>query len=164
MTTAAGVRTWDEPAGAASPRGWLRVGPMCVGFYLDYGPDHYRSPHVYCRPDKPCRECQPGNVLAVRYPDGPGLDGPRESRFFETVDAARSWVETGAATTAEYDTGYREQAAWLRREDLSLAGAVQCLGSREATLDSGDDFNRGGNDATAEYVTRTREQLAASAE
>jgi hypothetical protein len=95
MTVTQAAARWDEPAGAASPRGWLRAGDTCTGFYLDYGPEHYRSPHVYCRPDKPCRECQPGNVLAARYPDGPGLDGPRESRFFETVDAARSWVETG---------------------------------------------------------------------
>jgi hypothetical protein len=98
MTTT--TRCWDEPAGATSPRGWLNAGNFCVGFYLDYGPDHYRSPHEYCQPDHPCRDCQPGNVLAVRYPEGPGAEQPRGSRYFETVQAARSWVETGQVTRA----------------------------------------------------------------
>jgi hypothetical protein len=71
MATAQGMR-WDEPAQATSPRGWLMTGGTCAGFYLDYGPDHYRSPHDYCRPEQLCPQCQPGNVLAVRYPAGPG--------------------------------------------------------------------------------------------
>lgn len=87
---------WDEPPGCASPRGWLRAGGTCTGFYLDYGAGHYRSPHQYCRPDGLCPECQPGSVLAVRYPGGPGSDGPRGSRWCETVAAARKWVETGS--------------------------------------------------------------------
>jgi hypothetical protein len=89
-------RRWDEPAGAVSPRGWLHENETVTGFYLDYGPEHYRSPHEYCQPGRLCRECQPGNVLAVRYPGGPGSGGPRDSRFCETVAEARGWVETGA--------------------------------------------------------------------
>ena len=98
---------WDEPECAASPRGWLMAGGMCVGFYLDYGPEHYRTGHTteiypgkvvsFCRPDgRPdvsCRDCQPGNVLAVRYPAGPGTD--QRSRYVETVGQAREYVETG---------------------------------------------------------------------
>jgi hypothetical protein len=97
---------WDEPAGCASPRGWLLAGADCVGFYLDYGPGHYRSPHsetlntingpivrVWCQPGSECRECQPGNLLAVRYPGGPGT--PSASRYFETAAEARGWIETG---------------------------------------------------------------------
>jgi len=98
--------TWDEPAGATTPRGWLLAGEMCTGFYLTYGPGHYRSPHssilntingplerVWCQPGHECRECQPGDILAVRYPGGPGTQ--TSSRYFETVAEARKWVETG---------------------------------------------------------------------
>lgn len=94
------VSKWDEPEGAVTPRGWLRQGETCVGHYLDYGPDHYRSQHEYCRPDDLCRECQPGNVHAVRYPDGPGSE-PRESGYFETIDQARQFVEHGGQPVAE---------------------------------------------------------------
>lgn len=89
------MNRWDEPAGAVSPRGWLhRADGVTVGFYLDYGPDYYRSPHPYCTPDRLCRDCQPGNVLAVRYPGGPGTK-PRDSAFVETVGQAREFVATG---------------------------------------------------------------------
>lgn len=93
---------WDEPSGAASPRGWLSIDGICVGFYLDYGTDHYRSPHsgeysgrkvVWCSEARPCREHQPGNILACRYPNGPGTHV--ESRYVETVKQAREFVETG---------------------------------------------------------------------
>lgn len=95
--------TWDEPAGAASPRGWLhRADGNVIGFYLDYGPDHYRSPHEYCQPGRPCPDCQPGNVLAVRYPRGPGTS-PRGSRYVETIEQARGYVETGDAAERPAD-------------------------------------------------------------
>jgi hypothetical protein len=96
---------WDEPAQAATPRGWLMVDGTHVGFYLDYGPDHYRSPHSYdrgdriitfCTADRRCRDHQPGNILAVRYPNGPG-SSPKDSRYVETVEQARRYVESGAA-------------------------------------------------------------------
>ena len=92
--TATSVITWDEPAGCTTPRGWLRVDGTCVGNYLDYGPEHYRSPHAYCQPDRLCPDCQPGSVHAVRYPGGPGST-PHDSRYFETIAEARGWVETG---------------------------------------------------------------------
>lgn len=85
---------WDEPAGAATPRGWFHVRGTCTGFYLDYGPEHYRSPHAYCSPRNLCRTCQPGNVLAVRYPTGPAGQA-RASRYCETIEDARVWIETG---------------------------------------------------------------------
>ena len=91
MTDQMTGQRWDEPAGAASPRGWLHRAGTCVGFYLDYGPDHYRSPHEYCQPGRECRDCQPGNVLAVRYPNGPGAE-PRTSAWVETVAQAREFV------------------------------------------------------------------------
>jgi hypothetical protein len=94
---------WDEPAGAVSPRGWLMQDGTCVGNYLDYGPDHYRSPHEYCRPDDLCRECQPGNVHAVRYPGGPGTD--HESRYFGTPEEARQFVEHGQQPLAVAEGG-----------------------------------------------------------
>ena len=68
-------------------------GGTAVGFYLDYGPDHYRSPHEYCQPGNLCRDCQPGNVLAIRYPGGPGT--AFEWRYVETLDQARRYVQTG---------------------------------------------------------------------
>jgi hypothetical protein len=105
---------WDEPEGCTTPRGWLRVDGTCVGNYLDYGPGHYRSPHaeilstingplerVWCQPDHPCRDCQPGNVHAVRYPDGP--DGGRRGwRYFETIAEAREWIETEATRARDH--------------------------------------------------------------
>jgi hypothetical protein len=101
---------WDEPAGAASPRGWLhRADGECVGFYLDYQAGHSRPGHTteiypgttvsFCKPDDPCRDCQPGNVLAVRYPNGPSTK-PRDSRWAETVELAREFVESGAFALA----------------------------------------------------------------
>ncbi len=93
---------WDEPAQATTPRGWLHAGGTVTGFYLDYGRDHYRPAHdtdaggrvvSFCTADSPCRECQPGDVLAVRYPAGPGT--ARRSRYVETVEQAREWVESG---------------------------------------------------------------------
>ena len=103
------VLTWDEPAGACSPRGWLRSDGMAVGFYLDYGPDHYRTEHAsevrtvtgprmvtWCMPGHLCADCQPGSILAVRYPGGPSdYDGPRASRYVESVAQARAFCETG---------------------------------------------------------------------
>lgn len=104
---ATSTMTWDEPAQASSPRGWLHMGSLVTGFYLDYGPDSHRAPHaemlntvngprmrVWCEPGRECRECQPGNILACRYPDGPGSQGKR-SRYVETVEQARRYVETG---------------------------------------------------------------------
>jgi hypothetical protein len=94
---------WDEPAQASSPRGWLHSGALVVGFYLDYGPEHYRAGHdsdvggrvvSFCTADSPCRDCQPGNVLAVRYPAGPGT-ADRRSRYVVTVADARAYVESG---------------------------------------------------------------------
>ena len=93
---------WDGPAGAATPRGWFYRDGIPRGFYLDYGREHYRSSHDYCQPGAPCRDCQPGNVLAVRYPAGP--DTGRSSRYCETVTAAREYVETGTVTGFTYSS------------------------------------------------------------
>ncbi len=107
ITTASRI-VWEEPAGCTTPRGWLRVNGTCTGNYLYYGPGHYRSPHssildtingplerVWCQPGRKCPTCQPGNIHAVRYPDGPGT--PAASRYFETIPEARQWIETGQA-------------------------------------------------------------------
>ena len=111
MTTMTATTTtvWDEPAGCASARGWLLAGADCVGFYLDYGTGHRRLPHseilstingprvrVWCESGNRCRECEPGNVLAVRYPGGPST--PKGSRYVETAAEARHWVETGTVS------------------------------------------------------------------
>jgi len=77
----------DSNNWATTPRGWLFANDKCVGFYLDYGPNHYRSPHQYCRPNHLCCECQPGNVLAVVNGGG--------SRYVETLDQAKQFVESG---------------------------------------------------------------------
>ena len=105
--TTTDVTVWDEPEGATTPRGWLKVNGTCTGFYLDYGPGHYRTEHssilatingpierVWCQPGRECRECQPGDILAVRYPNGPGST-PHDSRYFESIAGAREWTERG---------------------------------------------------------------------
>jgi len=121
---------WDEPEGAVTPRGWLRqVDGTCVGNYLDYGPEHYRSSHEYCRPDDLCRECQPGNVHAVRYPDGPGSEH-RESGYFQTIGQARQFVEHGRQPTAEAEG----HAAWPMGGKENRAEA-----QRGRRIHSGDD-------------------------
>lgn len=107
--------TCDEPPGSASPRGWLICHATPAGFCLDYGPDNHRPGHQteicpgtvvsFCKPDNMCRECQPGNILAVRYPDGPGTK-PRTSRHVETIGQARQFVETRKA--AGRAAGHRE--------------------------------------------------------
>ena len=101
------LRRWDEPAGAATARGWLRrVGrDRALGFYLDYGHDRNRQPHsseqggrviVWCREGDRCQECEPGTVLAVSTVGDPNLRAP--SRYFETVGEAREWVEAMTET------------------------------------------------------------------
>lgn len=89
---------WDRPQPEASDRAWLRddLGTV-VGFFLDYGPDHYRSPHDYCTADRPCRDCQPGNVLVCAYPAGPST--PTASRYVVTRADAVAWIE-GAVPAA----------------------------------------------------------------
>jgi hypothetical protein len=107
--------TWDEPEGCTSPRGWLQRDGMPIAFYLDYGPDHYRSPHSstvgtmygrrevqWCQPGRECPSCQPGNILCVRYPAGPrDSNTGRASRYVETIAQARTYCETGTLTPAE---------------------------------------------------------------
>ena len=97
---------WDEPEGASSPRGWLHQGGMAVGFYLDYQTDTDRPAHTteiyrghvvsFCSPDKLCKDCQPGSILARRYPGGPGTEAT--ARYVETIAQAREFVETGQVT------------------------------------------------------------------
>lgn len=87
---------------ASSDRGWLFVEGFesSLGNYLDYGPDHYRSPHDYCQDGKcTCALSFPGSVHAVRYPKAkPGnewsfVHGPCEARYFPTVEQAKAWIE-----------------------------------------------------------------------
>lgn len=80
---------------SSTDRGWLfethgspdREDWTCLGHYLDYGRDHYRSPHEYCSPDGcTCRRSQPGNVHAVV------TRGDRPARYFRTPAEARAWI------------------------------------------------------------------------
>ncbi len=93
---------WDayKAPQAASDRGWYVTGGICRGYYLDYGDRHWRGDtcrqcgaHRYIHPadaNKSCRDCEPGNILASRYPAGPST--PSEARYFETVAQAQEWV------------------------------------------------------------------------
>jgi hypothetical protein len=78
---------------AASARGWLFVGTgegrRALGNYLDYGPDHYRSPHEYCGEVCRCAVSQPGSVHAVSSVTS-------RSRYCETVEQAKAWIESEA--------------------------------------------------------------------
>src|SRR5262249_36315544 len=129
---------WDEPEGAVSPRGWLKRDGTTAGFYLDYGPDHYRSPHgetrsdgryvQYCHPDRLCPECQPRSILAVRYPDGPGTDST--SRYVETIAEARRYVETGEDVTRQTEPGLEE----LEADPEIMAEASRILAGEGGTI------------------------------
>lgn len=95
-------RGWDNytPAAsrrsnrwATSARGWLWDGESesSLGNYLDYGPQHYRSPHQYCAPGRcDCRESQPGDIHCIVYARA---GYPLRSRYVETVEQAREWIE-----------------------------------------------------------------------
>ena len=72
---------------ATSDRGWLfDTEGSPLGNYLDYGPDHYRSPHEYCHPGEcKCWQSQPGNVHAIAHDRG--------SRYCKSVEHAKRWIE-----------------------------------------------------------------------
>lgn len=96
-TAARGVATsgvWNEPKGASSPRGWYwpkgttRAGEtMCAGHYLDYGAEHKRYDTR--------KEVEPGNIHCVVI--AKETDKAVSWRYVETVEAARSWIESEAA-------------------------------------------------------------------
>ena len=101
-------------AWAASDRGWLMAvcdrktygavydeqakqwrEPSSLGSYLDYGPEHFRTSHEYCKPDDcHCRISQPGNIHCVVYTPGNGV---RPHCYVETVAQAHAWIEAEAA-------------------------------------------------------------------
>lgn len=85
--------TWDEPATANSPRGWYwpkgttRPGEtLCAGHYLDYGAGHRRFDNL--------QQSQPGNIHCVVFAKTTGRC--IASRYVETVEAARAWIEREA--------------------------------------------------------------------
>lgn len=113
------ILSWDEPENAHTPRGWLHRAETVIGFYLDYGPDHYRSGHEYCQPNRKCPDCEPGSVLAVRYPDE-----EKSSHWFVTVAEARAWVENGPQDDAPART---ESAPTTQPDDTATDGyGVPC--------------------------------------
>jgi hypothetical protein len=85
---------WDEPAGAASPRGWYwpkgstRPGEtLCAGHYLDYCTNHRRFDNL--------QHSQPGNIHCVVLAKTTGRCAA--SGYVETAAAARAWIEAEAA-------------------------------------------------------------------
>lgn len=85
---------WDEPASASSPRGWYwpkgSTTPgktLCAGHYLDYGPKHSRHD------DR--QQVEPGSIHCVVFAKSSGRC--YDSRYVETVEAARAWIEAEAA-------------------------------------------------------------------
>ena len=80
---------------ASSDRGWLFAGGenRAIGHYLDYGANHYRSGHEYCRAECTCERSQPGHVHAVVCSKLEGI-GAEAWRYFETVEHAKEWIET----------------------------------------------------------------------
>lgn len=84
---------WDEPAGASSARGWYwpkaSTTPgqtLCAGHYLDYGPN-------YRHDDRQAME--PGTIHCVVLAKATGRCSA--SKYVETVEAARAFIETEAA-------------------------------------------------------------------
>src|SRR5690349_10312346 len=102
MTDRTPVIRWDDKREAAprdsgqwacSDRGWLFADgeKLCLGFYLDYGPDHYRSPHRFCRGACECELSEPGHVLAVAVITDPYMEN--RSRWCETIEQAKVWID-----------------------------------------------------------------------
>ncbi|RQR65403.1 hypothetical protein DIE18_02830 [Burkholderia sp. Bp9125] len=84
---------WDEPKGASSPRGWywpkrstIHGKTPCAGHYLDYGAG-------YRHDDR--QTVEPGTIHCVVVAKDTG--GAVSWRYVETVEAARTWIETEAA-------------------------------------------------------------------
>ncbi len=63
---------------------------------------------------------------------------------------------------AEYLQGYREQAKWLQRAP-SIPEAEHTLAQRQATL-ADEPYNRGGTQATADYIRRAVSDCQAASE
>jgi hypothetical protein len=64
-----------------------------------------------------------------------------------------------AVAGEEERRGYAEQTAWLRGK--SLPDAEHALAERMATLED-NAYNRGGTQATADFIARVREFIAAT--
>lgn len=86
-------KVWDEPVGASSARGWYwpkkSTTPgrtLCAGHYLEY-------PKGYRHDDRQAAE--PGLIHCVVVAKATGLCCA--SRYVETVEAAREFIETEAA-------------------------------------------------------------------
>lgn len=84
---------WDEPVGSSTPRGWYwpkgTTAPgrtTCAGHYLDYGPTHWRCD------DRQALE--PGHIHCVVLSHLTGR--AFGSRYVETVEQARAWIEQEA--------------------------------------------------------------------
>ncbi|WP_434715733.1 hypothetical protein [Paraburkholderia sp. A3RO-2L] len=84
---------WDEPKGASSLRGWYwpkkstrRGETPCAGHYLDYGAG-------YRHDDR--QTVEPGTIHCVVVAKETG--GAVAWRYVETVEQARTWIETEAA-------------------------------------------------------------------
>ncbi|HDR9103728.1 TPA: hypothetical protein QDB04_000502 [Burkholderia vietnamiensis] len=84
---------WDEPKGASSSRGWYwpkkstrRGETPCAGHYLDYGTG-------YRHDDR--QTVEPGTIHCVVVAKETG--GAVAWRYVETVEQARTWIETEAA-------------------------------------------------------------------
>lgn len=82
---------------ATSDRGWLYAPELkgTVANYLDYGPDHYRSPHQDGERE-PCRACEAGNVHVCVYRCPQDFRDYGQNfgwRWCETVAQAKAWAE-----------------------------------------------------------------------
>ena len=91
----------SSDAWASTARGWLwNHSESSVGNYCDYGVDHYRSGHEYCKPGKcDCRQSNPGNIHCIVYR---GTDGMQHSRYVETVEQAHEWIEETAGFASQF--------------------------------------------------------------
>ena len=92
-------KVWDEPAGASTRRGWywpkVSTTPgktLCAGHYLDYGPNHRRFDAM--------QESEPGTIHCVVVAKDTGRCAA--SRYVETVEAARAFIETEAAKVGHH--------------------------------------------------------------
>lgn len=86
-------KVWDEPAGATSARGWYwpkkSTTPgrtLCAGHYIEY-PKGYRHDNR--------QELEPGLIHCVVVAKDTGRCSA--SRYVETVEAARAFIEAEAA-------------------------------------------------------------------
>lgn len=97
---------------ATTDRGWLFAADGTpLGNFVDYGSDHYRSGHEYCREICACRNSSPGNIHAVLTPNNCTGESGVHFRYCATIAEAKAFIANGERYRAPINSTYRAGSA-----------------------------------------------------